>query len=90
MFPHFLPDGRHFLYLAWSSKPENRAIYVGALDSDQKTRIMTAESRAIYAPPGFLLFHRQGTLFAQPFDTTRLALHGEPVRLAEGISYGAP
>jgi eukaryotic-like serine/threonine-protein kinase len=90
VFPHFLPDGRHFLYLAWSSKPENRAIYLGALDSDQKTRIMTAESRAVYAPPGFLLFHRQGTLFAQAFDATHLVLHGEPVRLAEGIANGVP
>jgi hypothetical protein len=84
-FPHFLPDGRHFLYLAWSALPENRAIYVGALDSDQKTRVMTTESRAVYTPPGHLLFYRQTTLFAQAFDATRLALDGEPVRLVEGI-----
>ena len=88
VWPHFLPDGRHFLYLAWSTNPENRAIYIGALDSDLKTRLMTAQSKAVYAPPGFLLFHRQGTLFAQAFDATRLTLQGDPVRLAERTTYG--
>ena len=30
--PVFLPDGRRFLYLAYSeTKPENRAVYVGSL-----------------------------------------------------------
>jgi hypothetical protein len=85
IWPHFLPDGRHFLYLAWSRTPEKRAIYVGKLDSDRKTRIMTSDSMAVYVPPGFLLFHRQGTLFAQAFDTAALVLHGEPVRIAEGV-----
>src|SRR5262249_49773856 len=32
-FPHFLPDGHHFLYLAENSKPELNAIYAGSLDS---------------------------------------------------------
>jgi serine/threonine protein kinase len=84
-YPQFLPDGRHFLYVAWSSKPENRAVYVGALDSDQKTRIMPAESKTVYAPPGFLLFLRQGTLVAQAFDASRLALTGEPIPVVEGV-----
>jgi Tol biopolymer transport system component len=84
--PYFLPDGRHFLYRARSARPENRAIYVGSLDSDRKTRIMTSESKAIYAPPGFLLFYRQGTLFAQAFDATRLALRGEAVPVAERVA----
>jgi WD40 repeat protein len=84
-FPYFLPDGRHYLYLAWSTKPENRAVYVGALDTDRKTRLLTVESKVVYASPGFLLFHRRGTLFAQAFDTTRQVLQGEPVRLANDI-----
>jgi tRNA A-37 threonylcarbamoyl transferase component Bud32/dipeptidyl aminopeptidase/acylaminoacyl peptidase len=86
VWPHFLPDGRHFLYLAWSTRRENRAIYLGALDSDLKTRLITAESKAVYAPSGFLLFHRQGTLFAQAFDATRLSLRGEPVRVVEDVA----
>ena len=37
-FPQFLPDGRHFLFLASSGRPENSAIYVGSLDSKDRTR----------------------------------------------------
>src|SRR5262249_13760991 len=40
--PWFLPDGRHFLYLALSTKPQNTAIYVGSLDSKNRVRLMTA------------------------------------------------
>ena len=36
-WPSFLPDGRHFLYLAWSAKPENRAVYISWLVDDQNT-----------------------------------------------------
>ena len=86
LWPYFLPDGRHFLYLAWSAQTENRAIVVGSLDSDVTTRLMPAESMPAYAP-GFLLFHRDGTLFAQPFDDNRLILSGEPVRIAEDIPF---
>lgn len=86
LWPYFLPDGKHYLYLAQNA-PDKRAIYVGALDSDQRTRLITADSMPAFAPPGFLLFQRQGTLFAQEFDAKRLTIQGEPVRLAEGVPF---
>ena len=85
--PWFLPDGRHFLYTAWSQKPENRAIYVGSLDSKARTRLMTAEGKAVYSPPGFLLFLRERTLMARPFDADRLVFTGDAVPLAEDVGY---
>ena len=33
LFPVFLPDGRHFLYLVRSAASENSGVYLGALDS---------------------------------------------------------
>src|SRR5262249_48482070 len=42
-----------------------------------------------YAPPGFLLFMRGGTLMAQPFDPVTLKLKGEPVTVAEQVEYDA-
>ncbi|HVH26654.1 MAG TPA: protein kinase [Vicinamibacterales bacterium] len=87
-YPYFLPDGRHYLYLAWSTQAEGRTIYVGSLDAKDRTRLFAAQSKAVYAEPGFLLFHREGTLFAQPFDARRLTLTGEPVRIADRVSYG--
>ncbi len=87
-WPTFLPDGRHFLYLAWSSQPSNRAIYVGSLDSMERTRILSAESMPLYAEPGYLLFRRGVTLFTQPFSTSKLQLSGEAVRIADQVAAG--
>jgi serine/threonine protein kinase len=85
-YPQFLPDGRHFLYQAQSAQAENTAIYVGALDSKENKRLVSARAKAAYAPPGYLLFLRERTLMAQPFDPDKLLLRGEPFPLAEQIS----
>jgi Tol biopolymer transport system component len=84
-WPSFLPDGRHYIYLAWSARPENRAIFAGSLDSEDRELIMPAEFKVNYASPGHLIFIREATLLAQPFDAGRLKLSGEPVRLAEDV-----
>ena len=86
-WPQFLPDGRHFLYLALSGQRENRGIYVRSLDSGEARHILRTDARAAYTPPGYLLFLQQGTLMAQRFDPDRLSLAGEPVRIAEEVAY---
>lgn len=86
LWPYFLPDGRYYLYLAWSAEAGNRAIYAGSLDSEDTTRVLAAESMPVYAEPGYLFFQRQGALFAQLFDTAKLQVSGEAARLADGIS----
>jgi len=86
-FPQFLPDSRHFLYLARSAQLENRAIYVSALDQPQAKRILGADTNVAYAPPGYLLFPREGTLMAQAFDVASLELTGAPFRIAEQVGY---
>ena len=86
--PRFLPDGKRYLYLAWSPLPANSGIYLASLDSSDRTRLLVAQSKAVYANSGYLLFHRQGILFAQPFDVTSASLTGEePVRVADEVSY---
>jgi Tol biopolymer transport system component len=87
-WPHFLPDGRHFLYTARSDVKENTGIYVGSLDSKDRTWLVEAQSSAVYAPPGYLLFVREGTLLAQRFDASTLRLSGEPVALAGNVAHG--
>ena len=87
LWPYFLPDGNRFLYLAWSDQPENRAIYAGTLDSEERVRLLMVESMPVFASPEFLLFQRQGTLMAQRFDTATLALQEEPIRLGEDIPF---
>ena len=90
LFPHFLPDGKHFLYFARSTKTENNAIYVGSLDSEERKLLLNANSNVAYSPPGYLLYNREGTLMAQPFDAERLQLTGDPVPVAEGVQFNPP
>ena len=75
-WPHFLPDGRQFLYLAWSGQSGNRAIIAGSLDSKTKTKVIGAESKGAYAEPGYLVFRRESAVYAQPFNAKTLSVSG--------------
>jgi serine/threonine protein kinase/Tol biopolymer transport system component len=82
-WPWFLPDGRHFLYSSF------REIRLGSLDSKKTKSLVETVSDAIYAE-GRLLYLRDDTLMAQPFNLQQLALSGEPVPIAENVrSVGA-
>ena len=85
--PSFLPDGRHFLYFAQGSSAEISGVFLGSLDSADGQRLVAADSPAVYAPPGYVLFIREGTLLAQPFDARKLQLNGEPVGVAEQVGF---
>jgi serine/threonine protein kinase/Tol biopolymer transport system component len=88
LFPTLLPDGRHFLYL---SEPSS-TIWLASLDSHETKRLLRADSQALYTP-GYLLFVRNQTLFAQPFDAQHQLLTGEPMPVVQGVMteqiYGA-
>ena len=88
-WPRFLPDGRHFLYFSYleaGKGDQNGGLFVAALDSTERKRVFTSVSNAIYAPPGYLLSYRDGNLVAQPFDSRRLELAGEPRPVAELVN----
>ena len=85
--PRFLPDGRHFLYLARNpggSQRGDNAVMLGSLDGGTGKLLMRSAAAAEYAA-GQLLFLRERTLMAQGFDARRLALEGEPVMLADDV-----
>jgi Tol biopolymer transport system component len=88
-WPIFLPDGKHFLYLTRSPNPTSGEIYVGSLDSKETKPILNLTTFAMYAPPGYLLFARAGTLMAQPFDADRLEFKGDAVPIAQGVQFSA-
>jgi eukaryotic-like serine/threonine-protein kinase len=88
-FPWFLPDGRHFLYTAISTDPSKSAIYIGELNSNAHTRVAFASSNGVYVKPGYLLYVREGTLLAQPFDADRLVTTGDAVPIAEDVDFAA-
>ena len=89
-WPYFLPDGRHFIYTASNgtccpaAKPA--VIRVGSLDpTEDAITVFQAESSVLYGS-GHLLFARDGTLMAQPFDPDARQTKGDPFPLAEHVS----
>ena len=79
-WPHFLPDGEHFLYLAanhLSDRDENTAIYAGSIDGGNPKFIVHTNGSAFYSL-GNLLWFRDGSLMAQEFDAKHMELLGDP------------
>jgi Tol biopolymer transport system component/predicted Ser/Thr protein kinase len=84
-FPWVLPDGRHFLFEDQSQLGASEVtVRIGALDSQEVKTVGPANSNAVYAG-GYLLYQRQNTLIAQPFDAQRLATTGEATSVAEQV-----
>ena len=89
--PRFLPGGKRFMYLARSSKPDyHNVIYLGSLDSMERRKLADASGWPGFAPPGYLLFQRATTLFAQALTSGSFDLAGEPQVVMEGLTPGNP
>ena len=98
-YPWFLPDGEHFLYYRVSPKPDSTGMYVGSLsakpEEQSSQRLMPLDHQPMYVPAldssrdsgtGHVVFLRQDTLLAQPFDAKRLQLAGEAVPIATQVA----
>jgi eukaryotic-like serine/threonine-protein kinase len=86
-WPFFLPDGKHFLYLAINHDPakgDADAVYYASLDGSVNKPLVKSKSNAIYAD-GYLLFARNEQLLAQAFNPSSGALSGEPQTLVKGV-----
>ena len=85
--PRFLPDGKHFLYLARSPQAalEGHSIVLASLDGGPEKVLLRSPGDAEYAS-GHILFLRERTLMARPFDAGRLAFTGDAFPLAENVS----
>jgi Tol biopolymer transport system component len=84
-FPQFLPDGKHFVFASLGNQG-GQGLYLASLDSTQIQRLFDADSQAIFVPPGYLIFMRQGILLQQQFDLSTFRPSGEPIAIAENIS----
>jgi len=82
-WPHFLPDGKHFIFWVRGAKSY---ISVGSLDSlDHRTLIENA-TNATFVSPGYLLYIRGDTLVAQPFSPGKLEISGSATPIAQHVS----
>ena len=87
-WPEFLPDGKHYLYLAGIvSESGTDALYVGSLDSKEAKFLTKSLGNGAYAEPGYLLCYRDKTLFAQKFDARQLEVSGEPIPLLTDVQF---
>ena len=93
VYPTFLPDGRHFLFMR-GTPPGKRGIFVGdleaAADAQSTTSILSTDygvalAQASASAPPMVLFMRNNSVFAQPFDMRSLALSGEAVTVADQV-----
>ena len=103
-WPHFLPDGRHYLYRRTDIGGAS-GVFVGSLDSADSRPLLTIDtpmmnvgqlglfeqlvSRATYAS-GHLFYVRARTLYAQPFDPETRTLTGDPIRVADDVFQDSP
>src|SRR5262249_932505 len=87
LWPSFLPDGRRFLYTAWSGQASDRAIVAGSLGSAERTRVASGDSNAAYTDPGLSVFSRGTAISAQRFNASTLSVSGDPVRVADEVQY---
>jgi len=102
--PWFLPDGRHFLYTARSVDHAMTWVYVDSIEATPglvtRREVLAVHSNVAYVPrsggglfgssnDGYLLFGRENTLMAQPFDAAHARTTGDPVPLAENVDYFA-
>ena len=88
-WPHFLPDGKHFLFLNTGNEQARSMVCVGSTASADRKQIVAADSNAIFtrsaSGAGFIFFVRDGALLAQGFDTETNSTMGEAFRVSEKI-----
>jgi len=92
--PWFLPDGRHFLYTY-----TNGGVYEDSIDArpgvSTAKQLLADDTNAVFEPPlgsspGYLLFLRERTLMAQPFDAAKIQTTGDPMPVAENVAFVSP
>jgi eukaryotic-like serine/threonine-protein kinase len=86
-WPWFLPDGKHFLFLATNhtgGDAKQNGIYFGSLDNKETRLIVNAESGAEFAS-GYLLYRANAALVAQPFEPQSGTLLGSPIPLLNNL-----
>jgi eukaryotic-like serine/threonine-protein kinase len=90
-WPWFLPGGKHLLFLNQTGEGgrenDDSTIEVLTLKTGERKRLVNANSSVQYVPSGHLLFWRERSLIAQPFDARRREVRGDPVPIAENVGY---
>jgi eukaryotic-like serine/threonine-protein kinase len=87
-WPHFLPDGNHFLFMAALLGPvhQDNVFYLGSLDGKRSKILGPGSSPMAYAD-GYIVYLAGTLLMARPFDLSQLEFTGDALPLAEGVQF---
>jgi eukaryotic-like serine/threonine-protein kinase len=87
-WPFFLPDGKHFLYVAanHTQSSEGADIYLSKVGGGINKLLLHTQGNAVFAN-GYVLFVNGTELLARPLDTGTAEFRGEAVALAEDVLY---
>ena len=92
-WPWFLPDGHRFLFLNRLKNTGDNlglsSIMVGSIDGGPSRSLINVTTNVAHAS-GHLLFIRENTLMAQPFDEKRAELTGDAFPIADGVQFDTP
>ena len=88
LWPQFLEDGEHYLYVSFN--PRN--LKVGSLTGEAARTLMTFPFNVstVAHVPGFVLFAKDGALYARPFDERRRDFTGAEIRILDGVPVSGP
>jgi serine/threonine-protein kinase len=82
-WPHFMPDGKAVLYTIFKNTLDWQ---VAVLPLETKNpHVLIDGTDARYTSSGHLVFARQSSLWAVPFDSVHLQYQGDAVPIVEGV-----
>lgn len=87
-WPVFLPDGKHYLFLAANIRGDielNNNLYIGSIDNQSEKHLLT---RTVYNGDyanGYVFFVRDGAVQAQKLDLGSYKLTGDVLRIFDKV-----
>jgi DNA-binding winged helix-turn-helix (wHTH) protein/Tol biopolymer transport system component len=88
-WPQFLPGGRRFLYSVTSTDKARTGTYVGSLDEDLQVKLLDVTGPQVAYTRGYLVYVREGRLFARAFDQAGAQFIGEPFLVVDDTAPNA-
>ncbi len=90
LWPTILPGGSGVLFTVWEGSPTAGIGQIAVVSLEtRKERILIKGSAPRFFAPGHVIFGREGSLWAIPFDERRLDVTGEAVPVLEGAAFQA-